>query len=295
MLLSKYKRKPEAWNKHVVPYFWVRGYIIPHRHRSPIQADSLAAGAALRQCLTLCNPMNHSTPGLPVHHQLPEFTQTHVHRVGDAIQPSHPLLSFSSCPQSLPALELARLLPTGGGRVWTFIRTLSSPGTKFSPRMGTVDCDCFILSAPFWGFRGQRWEEALWYEKFCLWTHGSVNQEHWEHGMYSHPIWRQQTVTDVFPFSILFPTPERSLDFLEENNSWRRMPCSPWKHLCVPVSGTVENCNRDCCNWDRSRGTLSVILRWAVWLHKHHFRELGPRQTSLTHTHACTHTHTHTH
>ena len=46
-------------------------------------------------CLTLCNPMNHSTPGLPVHHQLPEFTQTHVHRVSDAIQPSHPLSSPS--------------------------------------------------------------------------------------------------------------------------------------------------------------------------------------------------------
>ena len=43
----------------------------------------------------LCNPMNHSTPGLPVHHQLPEFTQTHVHPVGDAIQPSHPLSSPS--------------------------------------------------------------------------------------------------------------------------------------------------------------------------------------------------------
>ena len=43
----------------------------------------------------LCDPMNRSTPGLPVHHQLPEFTQTHVHRVGDAIQPSHPLSSPS--------------------------------------------------------------------------------------------------------------------------------------------------------------------------------------------------------
>ena len=51
-----------------------------------------------QSCLTLCNPMNRSTPGLPVHHQLPEFTQTHVHRVSDAIQPSHPLLS-----PSLPA------------------------------------------------------------------------------------------------------------------------------------------------------------------------------------------------
>ena len=43
----------------------------------------------------LCDPMNHSTPGLPVHHQLPEFAQTHIHRVDDAIQPSHPLLSPS--------------------------------------------------------------------------------------------------------------------------------------------------------------------------------------------------------
>ena len=46
-------------------------------------------------CLTLCDPVNRSTPGLPVHHQLPEFTQTHAHRVGDAIQPSHPLSSPS--------------------------------------------------------------------------------------------------------------------------------------------------------------------------------------------------------
>ena len=47
---------------------------------------------------TLCDPMNHSMPGLPVHHQLLEFTQTHVHRVGDAIQPSHPLSSPSPAP-----------------------------------------------------------------------------------------------------------------------------------------------------------------------------------------------------
>ena len=48
-----------------------------------------------QSCLTLCDPMNCSTPGLPVHHQLPDFTQTHVHRVSDAIQPSHPLSSPS--------------------------------------------------------------------------------------------------------------------------------------------------------------------------------------------------------
>ena len=48
-----------------------------------------------QSCLTLCDPMNRSTPGLPGHHQLPEFTQTHLHQVSDAIQPSHPLLSPS--------------------------------------------------------------------------------------------------------------------------------------------------------------------------------------------------------
>ena len=48
-----------------------------------------------QSCLTLCDPKNHSTPSLPVHHQLPEFIQTHVHWVSDAIQPSHPLSSPS--------------------------------------------------------------------------------------------------------------------------------------------------------------------------------------------------------
>ena len=55
-----------------------------------------------QSCPTLCNPMSCSTPGLPVHHQLPDFTQTHVHWVGDAIQPSHPL-SSPSPPASNPS------------------------------------------------------------------------------------------------------------------------------------------------------------------------------------------------
>ena len=71
-----------------------------------------------QSCPTLCNPMNRSTPGLPVHHQLPEFTQTHIHRVSDAIQPSHPLSSPSPpAPQSLPASEsfpMSQLFAWGG-------------------------------------------------------------------------------------------------------------------------------------------------------------------------------------
>ena len=55
----------------------------------------LQFSSVAQSCLTLCDPMNRSTPCLPVHHQLPEFTQTHVHWVSDAIQPSHPLSSLS--------------------------------------------------------------------------------------------------------------------------------------------------------------------------------------------------------
>ena len=63
---------------------------------------SVEFSSVAQSCLTLCDPMNHSTPGLPVHHQLPEFTQTHVHRASDAIQPSH-LLSSPSPPAPNPS------------------------------------------------------------------------------------------------------------------------------------------------------------------------------------------------
>ena len=71
-----------------------------------LSAQELASvqfSSVAQSCPTLCNPMSPSTPGLPVHHQLPESTQTHVHRVGDAIQPSHPLSSPSP-----PVLNLSQ-------------------------------------------------------------------------------------------------------------------------------------------------------------------------------------------
>ena len=75
---------------------WIEKVTLGHIHS--VQFSSVA-----QSCLTLCNPMNHSTPGLPVHYQLLESTQTHVHWVGDAIQPSHPL----SAP-SPPAFNLSQ-------------------------------------------------------------------------------------------------------------------------------------------------------------------------------------------
>ena len=80
---------------------------------SHVQSSSSVQFSSVTQsCPTLCNPMNRSMPGLPVHHQLLEFTQTHVHRVSDAIQPSHPLSSPSppapnpSQHQSFPVSQL---------------------------------------------------------------------------------------------------------------------------------------------------------------------------------------------
>ena len=60
-----------------------------------VMTNLVQFNSVTQSCPTLCDPMNRSTPGLPVHHQLSEFTQTHVHRVGDAIQPSPPLSSPS--------------------------------------------------------------------------------------------------------------------------------------------------------------------------------------------------------
>ena len=65
-----------------------------------------SVSSVAQSCPTPCDPMNRSTPGLPVHHQLPEFTQTHVHRVGDAIQLSHPRSSPSLLPPIPPSIRL---------------------------------------------------------------------------------------------------------------------------------------------------------------------------------------------
>ena len=95
---------------------------------------SLQFNSVTQSCPTLCHPMNCSTPGLPVHHQLPEFTQTHVHQVGDTIQPSHSLLSPSP-----PAFSLSQhqvfsnesALPIRWPKYWSFCFS-TSPSKVYS-------------------------------------------------------------------------------------------------------------------------------------------------------------------
>ena len=65
-----------------------------------------SVSSVAQSCLTLCSPMDCSTPGFPVHHQLPKLAQTHVHQVSDAIQPSHPLSSPSPLPLIFPSIRV---------------------------------------------------------------------------------------------------------------------------------------------------------------------------------------------
>ena len=97
-------------------------------HRQHPFSDSVQFSSVAQSCPTVCDPMDHSTPDLPVHHQLPEFTQSHVHYVGDAIQPSHPLLSPSLTALIFPSIrvfsnELA--LHIRWPRYWSFSFNIS--------------------------------------------------------------------------------------------------------------------------------------------------------------------------
>ena len=90
--------------------------------------SSVQFSSVTQSCLTLCDPMNRSTPGLPVHHQLPEFTQTHTHRVGDAIQPSHPLSPLLLLPLIPPSIRVFSNQSTLGIRwpkYWSFSFSIS--------------------------------------------------------------------------------------------------------------------------------------------------------------------------
>ena len=91
-----------------------------------------------QSCLTLCDPMDYSMLGPPVHHQLLELVQTHVHWIGHAIQPSHPVIPFSSCLQSCPAsgsFPISQFFASSGQRigVWASASVLPMNIQDWSP------------------------------------------------------------------------------------------------------------------------------------------------------------------
>ena len=115
------------------------------RHESESVSCSVQFSSVAQSCPTLCDLMNCSIPGLPVHHHLPEFTQTHVHQVGDAIQPSHTLSSPSplvSIPPSIRVFSNESTLHMRWPKYWSFsfsiIPSKEIPGLIFF-RMDWLD------------------------------------------------------------------------------------------------------------------------------------------------------------
>ena len=94
-----------------------QAWFLPEAWGPPPSSFVVQFSSVAQLCLTLCNPMNCSTPGLPVHHQVPELAQTHVNQVGNAILPSHPLSSTSPSLKSFPAsrsFPMSQFFASGG-------------------------------------------------------------------------------------------------------------------------------------------------------------------------------------
>ena len=114
----------------VLSFFKNTNPIISGPH--PYSLSSVQFSSVTQSCPTLCDPMNPSTPGLPIHQQLPEFTQTHAHQVGDAIQPSHHLLSPSPPapdPSQHQGLSKQSTLRMRWPKYWSFSFSIS-PSNK---------------------------------------------------------------------------------------------------------------------------------------------------------------------
>ena len=119
----------------------VNGWSHPlHDLLQGVQFSSVA-----QSCRTLCDPMNYSTPGLPVHHKLPEFTQTHVHGVSDAIQPSHPLSYLPPIPPSIRVFSNESTLCMRWPKYWIFSFSIS-PSNEH-PGLISFRIDCLDLLA----------------------------------------------------------------------------------------------------------------------------------------------------
>ena len=181
---------------------------------------NLQFNSVAQSCPTLCDPMNCSTPGLPVHHQLPEFTQTHVHQVSDAIQPSHPLSSPSP-----PAFNLSEhqdlsnesALCIRWPKFWSFSFSISPsnehPGL-ISFRMDWLDLDrrlksrditlptkvCLVKATVFpvvmYGCESGLWRKQSAEELMLL--NCGVGEDSWEslglQGDPTSPFWRRSAL-----------------------------------------------------------------------------------------------------
>ena len=176
------------------------------QHARP-PCPSPAPAVHLDSCPTLCNPMNHSTPGLPVHHRLLEFTQTHVHWVSDAIQPSHPLSSPSPPapnPSQHQSFLMSQLFTGGGQSCWSFsfsiIPSKEIPGL-ISFRMDWLDLlavQGILKSSPTPQFKSINSSAlSLFYGPTPISIHECWKSQSFD---YMDPYW--QSVVSVFQYGV---------------------------------------------------------------------------------------------
>ena len=125
----------------------------------PLLMASVQFSSVAQSCPTLCDPMNRSTPGLPVYHHLPEFTQTHIHGVCDAIQPSHPLrplLLLLPIPPSIRVFSNESTFCMRWPKYWSFsfsiVPSKEHPGL-ISFRMDWLDLFAVQESSPIPQFK----------------------------------------------------------------------------------------------------------------------------------------------
>ena len=146
---------------------------------------SVQFSSVAQSCPTLCNPMNCSMPGLPVHHQLPEFTQTHIHRVGDAIRPSHPLSSPSPPapnPSQHESFPVSQLFAWGGQS--TGVSALASflPNTQDWLPLEWTGWISNHLSLP-------KWKAATWNSNPNSFNFKTFSHVHIQSNQERQPIW----------------------------------------------------------------------------------------------------------
>ena len=141
-----------------------------------ILKTSVQFSSVAQSCPTLWDPMNRSTPGLPVHHHLPEFTQTHVHRVSDAIQPSHP--RSSPIPPSIRVFSNESTLLMRWPKYWSF--SFSIIPSKEHPRLISLTLNRWNKNSHIYETLSYSWERIIMehnlpvnlpLQYICLFTH----------------------------------------------------------------------------------------------------------------------------
>ena len=156
-----------------------------HTHTPSTHPEAQSVSSVAQSCPMVCDPMDFSTPGFPVHHQLPEPTQIHGHRIGDAIQPSHPLhplLLLSSILASIRVFSKESVLRIRWPNYWSFSFSIS-PSNEYSGLIslgwvGWISLQSKGLSRVFSNTTVQK--HRFFGAQLSLWSNSHIQHDHWK-------------------------------------------------------------------------------------------------------------------